>query len=531
LNSILFLFGKTIKNRILLLRRKPGLLILYGLFFAFIIYSVVYAAFSDTSHMTSMRTDILWLKLIFIAYIFLFFGPVIAMGLSTGKSIFDMSDVNFMFTAPLNPKHVLTYGLVHEAWQKLVASAFILFQATNLKNFFGIGIAGLMILFVGFLLVMLLFDVLAICIYMYTNQSAKRKNIVRAAIAVFLAPLAVSFLLAAVNTMSLQQAVFSAMSSGALWCIPFAGWITEGVFALLAGRYIPALIAAGLVAVSAALLALAIVKSKSDYYEDVLVATEAAFQKKQAAADGNITAAVSTAKARNVRSSAIKGWGARALFGRHILEASRSGPLKLISTRSLITIACLLFMAYSIRDESAYITMLITSMAMRIMLIAMEPGLMELFNHYIFLIPASSFSKIVWSNVIVALKCLVENALAFILAAFIAPASPLLVVACIVTGTLFSLVLVSVNLFSMRVLSSDISQSILFGLYFLFVILIMIPGVAGGIIIGLMLPEPFIITGAVAVIAVWEAILSAFFFYLSRGVLDKCDMGMIPKRR
>ena len=74
MNSILFILRRTMKNRLLALKRKPAMLVLYLLVTVIIVISLINTGNNPISSENTM--DFGWLKLIFTAYlmIFLFTG-------------------------------------------------------------------------------------------------------------------------------------------------------------------------------------------------------------------------------------------------------------------------------------------------------------------------------------------------------------------------------------------------------------------------------------------------------------------------
>ena len=134
-------------------------------------------------------------------------------------------------------------------------------------------------------------------------------------------------------------------------------------------------------------------------------------------------------------------------------------------------------MAVFVRGEGGgLLSSLIATMMMRTFLVGTGMGLKELYNHYIFMIPESSFAKLVWSNLELGLKSLLESIFAYSIAGVLMGEGVGIIVASIAMTTLFSVLLVSINLLSMRIFSNVISQGLLLTLYFMFVLLAMAPG-------------------------------------------------------
>ena len=110
------------------------------------------------------------------------------LGLQKGASVFEMADVNFLFVSPLNPKHILAYGLLNQALKGISASVFVLFMGQTLHSLWGISLGGLLLLFGGYVLALVLFQLLSICIYMYVKGRERMKVAVTVVCALFLVP-------------------------------------------------------------------------------------------------------------------------------------------------------------------------------------------------------------------------------------------------------------------------------------------------------------------------------------------------------
>jgi hypothetical protein len=166
-------------------------------------------------------------------------------------------------------------------------------------------------------------------------------------------------------------------------------------------------------------------------------------------------------------------------------------------------------------------------MWVQIILIGTGRGLKELFSHYIYMIPESSFKKILWSNMEIMARSLLESALIFGVSGALVGARPGYILVCFLTSTLFSLLLLGVNYLLMRFTGADVSAGLLVIFYYLAVALIMLPGIALAVVAGLALGG-----GAVAgllILAAWELAAGLGCFALSQGVLHNCDMATAVK--
>jgi hypothetical protein len=266
------------------------------------------------------------------------------------------------------------------------------------------------------------------------------------------------------------------------------GWASAGTVALIAGDMGSGFLFFGLLVLSGALLILYIALSNPDYYEDVLVATETAFERKRVMSEGQINTEASSTKKVKVAKTGIGGLGSSAIFHKHLRESFRANRFGLWGLSSLIMVAGTSLFSFFLRGEDGAILILLqTLMWVQIFLIGTGRGLKELYMHYLYLIPESSFRKIVWSNLEIAFKVLVESVAIYGLAGLIMGESVWLTVASIVVYTLFSFLLLGINYLSLRWTGADISMGLMVFIYTIAVIVIMLPGVIAAIVIGNMI--------------------------------------------
>lgn len=529
MKPILYLALHTLKNRILSLRRRPAMAVLYLALIAFIVFSL-----SGSGHIAMAPgeggTDIGWLKLFFLGYALLFAYTHMQTALSTGSALFSMADAHYLFVGPLSPKLVLGYAILRQAGASIGASFFVLMMGPTLSTFWGIGPGGLLVIFAGYVLSLLSFQILSVCIYMYSKGRPAVKRGVVVACAVLLLPTLITLALPLLRGQALTAAVLSALNGNVLFTLPVAGWVTQGVFALLAGQGGTAALAFGLLAAFWLVLAVLLVKGRPDYYEDVLVAAETAYQRQQAAKEGNLDSTLNTRKVRSPAASReLWGRGASVFLGKHLVEIGRSRRLKIFDMASVTLTLTALFMAVLLRGEDGgWVSVLITTMVMRTFLISTGLGLREPYMHYIFLIPEPSFKKLFWANLELGVKSLCESLVIYIATGLVLGTPPLITAASIAASTLFAFLLVALDQFSMRVFASVISQGILLMLYFLMVLVVMLPGIAGMLIVTLGFGAGAV--AGLALLSAWELLAALLFFWLSRGVLDSCDIQTMPQK-
>lgn len=522
MSSLLFLLTRSAKNSFLEIFRKPAKLILW-IFVAAMLGLVLVLSMLNRQSAGSIH-DIVWLQGILFLLVLLFVVLAIQKGLSNGDVIFDMSDVNLLFVSPVNPRLILMYGIVRMAKMAFWAGFFILFQSNTLSSGFGIGFEAVLILLLGFILAVSFLQILSLLIYSLTNGKPRRKLMVKAiAVMVFLPLIAYLGLQFTSGGDPLSALTITLHSPFAAWT-PVAGWASEGAVSLISGDIGNGLLFLGLHVLAGGLLLLYIALSNPDYYEDVLVATETAFEKKRVISEGQINTEAISAKKVKVSKTGIRGLGANVIFYKHLRESFRANRFGLWGMQSVFMVLGAALFSLLLRSQGGGIIVLLqVLMWMQLFMIGTGRGLKELYMHYIYLIPESSFRKIVWSNLEVSFKVLVESLFVFLVAGLIMGAPFPLIAASVAVYTLFSFLLLGINYLSLRFTGADISAGLLIMIYTVAVIVIMLPGLIAAIAVGNLFGAAGVLLGC-GILALWELIAGLGCFALSKGVLHRADM-------
>ncbi|ATW24650.1 putative ABC exporter domain-containing protein [Candidatus Formimonas warabiya] len=525
MSSLVFLLTRSVKNSFLELLRKPAKLILWILVVAMVVGFFLLSIFTNQN--SNGAYDIVWLKGIFFLFILLFIVTAIQKGLSNGDVIFEMSDVNLLFVSPVSPRLILMYGIVRMTKMAFLAGFFILFQSSSLGNGFGVGYDAVLLILLGFILAVCLLQILSLFIYSLTNGKPKRKLAVKLISAAAFLPLAAYICFQFFKTDAPLPALENALHSSVFSWTPVGGWASEGVVSLISGDTGTGLMFLGLLVLTGVLLILYIALSNPDYYEDVLVATETAFERKRTVSEGQLNTEASSKKKVKVSKTGIGGLGTSAVFYKHLRESFRANRLGLWGVSSVITVLGTAVLALFMRGKgNALLILLQILMWMQIFSIGTGRGLKELYMHYIYLIPDSSFRKIVWSNLELVFKVLVESLTIFSIAGIILGEPVLLIALTIVVFTLFSFLLLGINYLSLRWTEADISAGLLIFIYTIAVIVIMLPGLIAALVIGSMFGGIGVYIG-LGILAIWELIAALGCFALSKGILHRCDMPVV----
>ncbi len=521
MNSLIYIVHKSIKNSLLELKKTPAKLVMYLFVVAMLVFVIIISAFTKRS--VDELVPLFWLKGIFFAYVTMIFVVAVAKGFSSGDNIFEMSDVNLLFVAPISPRKILFYGILRLAKAAFLAGFFILFQSTSVGSNFGVSFAGILLILLVFMASVILSSILSLLIYSVSNGNPKRKYMIKVIACLLYTPLILYMLVQYLQTQDLMITLEKAIHSPLLTWIPVTGWSAQSITALLSGDLLYGLLFLGIVILASVLCVFYIIASRADYYEDVLVATETAFEKKRALAEGNVNTMGVSHRKIQVTQTGIRWHGAKTLFSKHLRETFRQNRLGFFNVLSFFIILGAAAMAYLIPDSDC-LTILPTLMGMQIFLIGIGRGLKELYSHYIYLIPASSFSKIVWSNMETVLKTLIESILIFSAVGIITQSNIGVILSAIIVYALFSMLLLGVNYLSMRWTNADLSAAFLIFFYFLAVLLIMAPGLVASIIVGTLLGGNLGMAVGLLMLAAWELIAALICFALSQGFLHSCDI-------
>ena len=420
MKAISYLMITRFKNRILALRKKPALLVLYLFITAMVLFSiVVLVVFNKDMERTNFADErILYLILsgLGLLYLWMFVNS----GLSTGSSLFTMPDVGLLFVAPISSKKILLYGLISTLGKSLLGSLFILYQVGNLKTNFGYGFCEITALFLIFALMVLFCQLLSIGIYIFSNGNPLRKRMVLVAFYALAALILMSVLYAQrQEQISIFDAFLGLMDQKWFGYVPVAGWssmLFVGVVkGSLAGILIPLLLFFGAGGVVVALLTM----GKADYYEDVLVSTENTFHTLNAAKEGRRLPKASK-KARKLKEHEVgihHGTGANIFLYKHMLELRRRSRFIFVDNYTLFMLVGAGVAGYYLRrfgaPSAAAYAVLGIAVYMQFIFSMMGMLKAELIKPYIYLIPEKSIKKVFAASLTSLIKHMADGLLIF----------------------------------------------------------------------------------------------------------------------
>lgn len=535
MNSLTYLLYCGTKNRIKEVFKSPGKLIPYLLGIGFLVFIVISSMLAEMPELADgevSEPNFLLLKGIFFGFFLMTFLTTSLAGLK-GNSQYAMEDVNFLFVSPIRARTILLYGIIQSFKVIIVGSWFVLFQAQWLSGSFGIGMGGVFLIWLGYVLFALACQMLSIFLYAMTNGN--RRRIFRAKICIVLAfvPAAIAFL-PNFFAYDLGDAANAWLGSAIVDFTPLVGWAAAGIVALVTGEIFSAVLFLGLVVIFVAALFVIIFVTDPDYYEHVAGATQTAFETVRAVAEGDIQATALGASNKNARVKGTGlngGAGASVFLYKHLRESFRAKRFGLWGIPSLLYVVGAGVFAFISRGdyigefpEAVVLSILGTMLLIGFFTMSSGRGSLEIYSHYIYMVPENPFKKWLWANGEIVLKVAVEGVLIFGVAGIVFGAAPLNFAIAAIVYITFAFYSIGTTLAFMR-LTGIAQRSVFLSVIMIFLHIVpLLPGLFVAILVALLVAEAWALTVGMIIFAAWQIAAGMICFALSKGMLHNCDM-------
>lgn len=414
MKALMYLICTQTKNRILSLKKKPGLLILYGFVFLIMVISVLFLLLAPDNPNKSY-VDIRFIYLFISGFGLLYLFTFTYTGLSTGSTLFTMADVGLLFVAPISSKKILIYGLFSTIGKSMLASLFIFYQIPNLKNMFGFGFKEILALFFIYTVMVIFNQILSIAIYIFSHGNQNRKNLVRL-IYGFVGFVAVAtYKIFQNEQVSILEAVCLLVDSEWFGYLPAIGWVTMFFKGIISGSLVSVIISLGLFVLVIILCILLLSGREADYYEDVLYSTEISFQRLRDAKEGrNVSANINRKIDIKEKDHGLnKGKGANVFVYKHLLEMKRSSRFLFIDGFTIIATICVGIAAFIIKNGMLPYIILASLIYIQYFLTVFGKLKIELTKPYIYMIPEPSYKKLLAASTSSLLKPCLDLLLIF----------------------------------------------------------------------------------------------------------------------
>lgn len=515
MSALAYLTLTQFKNRVKGMFRSPVKLI-YAIIVAALLVLVIVAG-NMPSEDGSVGTPDATLGAIIVGYFALMFLMTANSGFSTGMSIFKMPDVNFLFVGPFKPVRILFQGMFNQMATALIMAVVMLFQYGWMHGSYGVGLAGMAALIVGYALVVFTAQITAMVIYAVSSGRPKVRKALRA-VYVAVCVIWVAYIgFRALGSENALSGICAAAVDPFGRLFPVAGWLGGACYGVIAGDYSSVTLPLILWAVYAVALIVVMTRTDQDYYEDVLQSTETTFATQTAAKEGRVSE--NAPKNVNVGKTGLGGgWGASAFWYKHRIENRRSRKW-LLSGIEIVFILVNIGFAFFMRD-SGIVAPLAFAAYMMFFYVALGRLMKEMTKPYVYLVPEPPTKKLLWCMRESALGYAVSAVLSFAPMCFFVDASVGSIAAAAAAYFTYAYLFTAGNLVTERVFGGMTVKALIFLFYFVVLILMAAPGVVAAIFAAMVLPD----WTALLILAGVNVLITLLAIFACRNILASAEL-------
>lgn len=538
MNPLLFILKKNFKNSVKDLKKRPFTMAAYIVLLIMATGMIGMSFFMPTHSLRRNSPEVFGAVSTAALMTFVYFG--IKQGISSGKSFFLMADVNLVFTAPISPKKVMVYGFIQQLIASLMIMLFISFQIPNLQNQFSINGQGVLIIYSSVFLLFLTMQLIGMLIYSVASKSSRSRSNLEKMLNTFVFLFLGGFLVVLLQQQNLMKAAVLYLNMDFFSFLPFLGWFKSVLNGAVTGISASFYVNMALVLMSLIAMVYGVYKLNPDYYEDVLAATERRQQLIAAKKSGDTGYKFRNAKL-NTAHQKYKGSGASAIFYRHMLEFKKSGFFFINKTTFIIVgigIASKYFfsgIASTIPSEAVSMGMgsgdftfksvLFSSIYVLFFLSMQGKWAQELNKPFIYLLPASSISKVLYATLAETLKNGLDGLILFIVAGVMFKADLLTILFSAAAYVTFSLIYTYGDILSRRIFGGTHSKNLEFFFKLFLILFIVVPE----LVISLVLYYSFRGTMAADLlfygsIILYNVIASLTILFFCKGIFEQLEM-------
>lgn len=524
--ALTYLTATKLKNQLRSILKSPAHLI-YGIVMIALLVFMASSGSNMQQELSDLRSR---QELIFIimGFFTIMFVMVFMQAYSNGSSMFTLSDVNLLFPSPIRPTKVLFYGLFRQLGTSIVLGVFLLFQYSWLNGLYGIHYVELILIILGYAVTIFLAQFTAMTLFIYTSHNESAQRGVRLAVYGLVLVLllgAIASILPSFDGKDFMQLLPKAteyFTNPIVLAFPVSGWISGVFLGLVMNNYLFCALYGLLIILFAVLLVVLIVRSKRNFYEDVIKAAETSQSAINAKKEGQVGEVVG----KNVKVGKVgigKGQGSSAIFHKHMLENRRSG-IFLISNMSLLFAACAIAAAFFMK-EIGIVAIFTMATYMQIFSVMLGRFTRELSKPYIYLIPEPPLKKLLYSIGESMVTGFFEALIIFIPVGLIVGAGVPDIIFCVIARMSFALLFTAANIVLERVFGGVRSKALVMFFFFLVMILMAAPGIVGAVIVGIS-GVTFISEYALVLLTISAVniLVSLLVLYLCRNLLQYAEL-------
>lgn len=521
MNALGYLIRTILKNKILNLRKKPALLILYLIIIGSFVLVCISSSFSDNK---ANYADIRILYAIVAAIGLFFLLTFVITGLSTGSTLFNMADVGLLFVAPISTKKILVYGLFKQMGTTIFTAVFILYQINSLKEGFGLSGLSVFYIFVIYAVVLFYCQLASIAIYIFTNGNSSRKSLVKGILYGLFTVLLIAVLyIHYTDGGSFLSNVLHLFDIYWFYLVPVGGWAAMFIRGILDVDYMNILLSLFLFFGTGIAIISLFTTGEADYYEDVLNSTEANYVKLQDAKEGKRTVNSSRkVKVKDSETGLRRGKGYKAIFFKHILEKKRSSRLLFVDTYTIIASVGAAIFCRSVNEDFSVYMVLGILVYIQFFLTILGKLSMELSKPFIYMIPAKSIEKVLAASATTLLKPCVDAIIIFTVVCIVSKTSPLLNLFLALAYASSGAIFVSYTLLCERIFGGQPNKLVSSILGFVIFGVVMAPGIGVSVAAVMLLPKSLTFLGTLP-FSFCCIVITILVFVICGDLLDKAE--------
>lgn len=263
------------KNRIRHIITSPKRLVTYCLYIAFMVFIVVYNIKNLTD---KSQTSIDNFKAYYSSGLFVMIGLVMYSMLKKSSLNFKLSDINLLFTAPIDPRKIMVFNLIKRIPLYIVTSLYTLvFILSMVLGSVTTSMAAVLVTCLAYALVFLIVEPMSFSLFALSVKLKKpdlQTKVVQT-ILVLLMGMVTYSLYDAYSLYGLNvESLLAGLNHRVLNYIPILGWARYIMLALVDGVNTMTYICLGLMLATYLTLVATTFFWSRDYYEDVLASSE-----------------------------------------------------------------------------------------------------------------------------------------------------------------------------------------------------------------------------------------------------------------
>jgi hypothetical protein len=319
-----------------------------------------------------------------------------------------------------------------------------------------------------------------------------------------------------------QMAAVSFLNNKFFIYIPFIGWLKSVLMAAVNGITYTFYINILLCMAFTIIMIYVLYKLNTDYYEDVLAATDKNEELVAMKKSGKGNMNYGRKRFRKIKSGNI-GSGASAIFHRHLLEYKKSG-IPFIDKMTFIMIGVGIASRYIFKGASMN-TILYASIYILFFFSIQGKWGQELSKPFIYLIPYSSISKLFYATLADLIKYTIDGLALFIVSGIIFKSGAVISILCAVSYASFGAIYTYGDVLSRRVLGATHSKNLEMFMKMGITLLVVLPGIITFVVLSIISNGSSTMQYTPYIILICYNLLASFLIMLpSKGIFEVLEL-------